>query len=280
MIATAAELEALADGYFYHSIDLPGLPTVHGAWDLRANVDAYLGGVDLKGKRVLEVGAANGFLSFHMERRGADVVPFDLSPDRLGDILAFPGLDRTSFENSYRQVVGGLNRAWWHAHRALGSSLSLRHATAYEIPADLPPVDITTFGSILLHLRDPYSALAAAARVTRERIIVTELFLPPFRSTSLLEGLVRHLPADDAARAKSHGMAFNPTANNDPSAWWSFSPGAIETLLFAVGFGRAKATLHRQIFRPNFAPWGPTALAGYGGTSDSEHLFTLVAERL
>jgi len=272
-------LAALADGYFYHSIDLPGLPTIDGAWDLRPNVDAYLGGVDLRGKRVLEVGAANGFLSFHMEGRGADVVPFDLSPDRLGDIMTFPGLDRESFEGKYREVVEGLNRAWWHARHAFGSALTLRHATAYEIPADLPPVDVTTFGSILLHLRDPYSALAAAARVTRERIIVTELLMPPFRTTTRLDGFVRRLPSHSATLARSHGMAFNPTRNHDPSAWWSFSPGAIEDLLSAVGFGRAKTTYHRQLFRPEFAPWGPTALRTYSGPTGSEHLFTLVAER-
>ncbi len=142
-----------------------------------------------------------------------------------------------------------------------------------------PPVDVTTFGSILLHLRDPYSALAAAARVTRERIIVTELLVPPFRTTTRLDGFVRRLPSHSATLARSHGMAFNPTRNHDPSAWWSFSPGAIEDLLSAVGFGRAKTTYHRQLFRPEFAPWGPTALRTYSGPTGSEHLFTLVAER-
>ena len=57
--------------YFYHSIDLPGRPPIVGAWDLRAGVDAYLGGISVAGKKVLEVGAANGFLSFHLEKRGA-----------------------------------------------------------------------------------------------------------------------------------------------------------------------------------------------------------------
>lgn len=279
MSTLPGRVEDLANGYFYHSIDLPGVPTIAGAWDLRPNVDAYLGGVDLKGKRVLEVGAANGFLSFHMEGRGADVVPYDLSPDRLGDIMSFPGLDRESFESRYRQVVEGLNRAWWHARSAFGSSLQLRHATAYAIPADLPPVDVTTFGSILLHLRDPYSALAAAARVTRERIIVTELFLPPFRTTTRLDGLVRRLPHHSATVARSRGMVFNPSNNHDPSAWWIFSPGAITDLLSAVGFGRATTTYHRQLFRPEFAPWGPKAIHSYTGPTVSEHLFTLVAER-
>lgn len=280
MITLADRLAALEDGYFYHSIDLPGLPTIHGAWDLRANVEAYLGGVDLRGKRVLEVGAANGFLSFHMGGQGADVVPFDLSPDRLGDIMTFPGLDRESFEGSYRRVVEGLNRAWWHARSAFGSSLTLRHATAYEIPADLPQVDVATFGSILLHLRDPYSALAAAARVTRERIIVTELFSPPFRTTSTAGGTSSNLRSAELSAAQASGMTFNPTQNQDPSAWWCFSPGAIESLLLSVGFGRVQTTFHSQLFRPGFAPWGPSGLERFAGSTESAQLFTIVAERL
>ena len=30
MTGTEAQIAALADGYFYHSIDLPGLPTIAG----------------------------------------------------------------------------------------------------------------------------------------------------------------------------------------------------------------------------------------------------------
>jgi SAM-dependent methyltransferase len=274
------QLAALSDGYFYHSIDLPGLPTIAGAWDLRPAVDSYLGGIDVAGKRVLEVGAANGFLSFHMERQGASVVPYDLSPDRLGDIMLFPGLDKGVFEAKYREVVTGLNRAWWHAQRAFGSSLALRHGTAYEIPEELGPVDITTFGSILLHLRDPYSALAAVARLTRERIVVTDLLNAPFCAEVSLERSTAMPARNEAQQAQSTGMIFNPTRNQDPSAWWSFSPGAIERLLLAVGFGRSRVTFHQQLFRPGFAPWGPAALDSFKGCTEPAPLFTVVAERL
>ncbi len=274
------QLATLADGYFYHSIDLPGLPTVHGAWDLRPNVDAYLGGVDLKGKRVLEVGAANGFLSFEMERRGAEVVPYDLSPDLLGDIMLPPGPGRDAFESQYRAVIGGLNRAWSHAQRAFGSTLTLHHGTAYAIPEEIGEVDVTIFGSILLHLRDPYSALASAARLTRSCIVVTDLFLPPFNSDSAIGGRLRRLPFASGGAARESGMIFNPTLNRDPCTWWSFSPGAILNLLAAVGFGRDRTTFHRQLFRPNFSPWGPTAALDYGTNTESLPLFTVVAARL
>lgn len=269
----------LDDGYFYHSIDLPGRPTIVGAWDLRENVQAYLGGVEVQGKKILEVGAANGFVSFHLEKHGAQVVPYDLSPERLGDIMRYPGLDQAAFEAEYRAVVTGLNKAWWHGHAAFASSLTLRHGTAYEIPEELGPVDVSIFGSILLHLRDPYSALASAARLTRERIVVTDLLNPPFRTTSRLDGIIRRLPPNAASLARCTGMVFNPTFNHDPCTWWSFSPGAIHQLLTAVGFARFTTSYHRQTFHPSFAPWGPTTLEQYKGPSERAYLFTVVAER-
>jgi hypothetical protein len=270
---------SLDDGYFYHSIDLPGRPTIVGAWDLRENVQAYLGGIEVAGKKVLEVGAANGFLTFHMEKRGAKVVPYDLSPDKLGDIMRYPGLDQVAFEAEYRAVVKGLNKAWEHARQAFGSSLTLRHGTAYEVPEDIGPVDVATFGSILLHLRDPYSALASAARLTRERIVVTELFNPPFRTTSRIDGVIRRIPRAAAELARCAGSIFNPTLNRDPCTWWNFSPGGIVRLLAPLGFSKIAVSYHRQRFRPGFPPWGPTTAEQYRGSTESAHLFTVVAER-
>jgi len=265
--------------YFYHSIDLPNHAPIVGAWDLRAGVFDYVGRIDVAGKKVLEVGAANGFLSFYLEGRGAEVVPYDLSPERLGDIMRYPGLDQAAFEAEYRSVVTGLNKAWWYGREATGSRLTLRHGTAYDIPADIGPVDVTTFGSILLHLRDPYSALASAARLTRERIVVTDLFNPPFRTTSRLDGLVRRFPPNAASEARCSGMLFNPTLNQDPCTWWSFSPGAIQRMLTAVGFKRCTTTYHRQMFHPGFAPWGPTAPDQYRGSRELAYLFTVIGER-
>ena len=66
---------------FYHSMDLPGMGTQIGAWDLRNCTDSYLGYQDVRDRRVVDVGAASGFLSFEMEKRGASVVAFDVSLD-------------------------------------------------------------------------------------------------------------------------------------------------------------------------------------------------------
>ena len=62
---------------FHHHMDLPGLKEVGKGWDLRETIDDYLGHFDFRGKRVLDVGTASGFLTFEMEKRGAEVVSFD-----------------------------------------------------------------------------------------------------------------------------------------------------------------------------------------------------------
>jgi hypothetical protein len=85
----------IASCYFYHRVELPGVGVVGGAWDLRETIDDYLAGFRFAGKRVLDVGAASGFPSFEMEmeRRGAEVVSFDMSPDGRWDIVPLAGMD-------------------------------------------------------------------------------------------------------------------------------------------------------------------------------------------
>ena len=86
-----------------------GLGTITGEWDLRANVRAYLGGVALQGKRVLEIGTASGFLCFAMERMGAEVISYDLSPAmfQLG-LKAFPATILGGLDAVLGSGVGGL----------------------------------------------------------------------------------------------------------------------------------------------------------------------------
>jgi len=267
------------DGFFYQSIDLPDLPTIMGQWDLRANVQAYLGGIALAGKRVLELGAANGYLSFYMERQGASVIPYDLSPNELADVMRYPGLNQAQFEAKCRSVVAGLNKAWWYGHDALASSLTLHHGTVYEIPEALGPFDVATFGSILQHLRDPYSALASAARITRERIVVTDLVRPPVGPRPRTVDSVSKWWAKASRTEDLSGMIFNPTLNADPCVWWSLSAEAVQPILAAVGFSKTTVTYHQQLANPGLVPWGATPVGEYKGVPQMANFFTIVAER-
>src|SRR5947208_14433682 len=81
---------SLDDCHFYHTMELPGWGLVLGDWDLRAGVDPLLGYQEFAGQRVLEVGPASGFMTFEMERRGAEVVSVELPDDPGWDFVPQP----------------------------------------------------------------------------------------------------------------------------------------------------------------------------------------------
>jgi SAM-dependent methyltransferase len=173
--AAPIDVTDIAECYFYHTMDVPGHGVLTGEWDLRGGVDDYLGHEDVAGKRVLEIGTASGFLCFEMERRGADVVAYDLSAAQSWDIVPYAGLDLAQELAQRRDHITRLNKSWWFNHRALGSRANVVYGTVYAIPASIGPIDLCTFGAILLHVRDPFLALQNAAALRPSTIVVTEL---------------------------------------------------------------------------------------------------------
>jgi 2-polyprenyl-3-methyl-5-hydroxy-6-metoxy-1,4-benzoquinol methylase len=83
-------VETLDECFFYHTMDLPKFGLVHGHWDLRGRFEEYVGGVEVSGKSVLDIGTATGFLSFEAEKRGATrVLSFDMSDVKHQTFLPF-----------------------------------------------------------------------------------------------------------------------------------------------------------------------------------------------
>ncbi len=228
---------ALCD--FYHSMDIPGYGPVQGMWDLRRDPDAYLGRVDFRGKRVLEVGTASGFLCFQMEKRGAEVVAYDLCEDYDWDIVPFAGSDQEAFQAERKQHIRRLNDGYWLAHRAFGSQARVVYGTVYAIPEAIDEVDIAIFGSVLLHLRDPILALQNALRLTRETVVVTELMWRHPLLVRLLGAL------------RGPYMAFLPDyrAGLPNETWWLFSPSIMQQILGMFGFEQTTTTYHHQFYQ-------------------------------
>jgi SAM-dependent methyltransferase len=246
--AQPRHVEDLSECYFYHTIDLPGYGVQHGEWDLRAGADAYLGHYSFAGKRVLEVGTANGFLCFHMESKGADVVAYDLSDRNMWDLVPFasPEFDYEAEVAKRKEHTRRINNAWWLAHRLLESKAKVVYGTAYEIPDGIGEVDVATFGSILEHLRDPFQALSRAARLVKDALIITDVPLEPEPLNHL--PMIQFVPRADSCR-------LNAT-------WWQLSPLAIAEFVRILGFPVIEATYHTQ--------------SGRAGTTV---LYTIVARR-
>ena len=251
-----AELRTVTDldeCYFYHSMEIPGYGLVEGPWDLRGGVDDYLGGVELAGKRVLEIGTASGFLCFTMEGRGADVVAYDLSPEQSWDVVPYARYDHGAFEADRREHLRKLNNGWWLAHRAHESSAKVVYGTVYEIPEEIGRVEVATFGNVLRHVRDPFLALEKALRLTTETVVVTE-------NPSL-----RYSVPQMALSALKPTMAFLPNFKRvqPRESWWHFTPAVIKQMVGALGFEDTEVTYH--------------ASSRYGGRR--KPLFTVVGRR-
>jgi O-methyltransferase len=219
----------LTDFVWYHAFELPDGTVLPGVWDLRGHESVYLGGVDLAGKRVLELGPATGYLTFAMERMGAEVVSFEAGFDVPIDTLPVRGQDL--FEDRQRvmqETVDSNHDAWWYLHRTLGSSAKFVQGNIYDMPGDLGTFDITVVGAILLHLREPWGALSQAAQRTTQTMVVTE----PLQ--------------DDLDPPEANIMRFSPSAEHHLTNWWSIYPGAVDSMLGRCGFGKTETTMHSQ----------------------------------
>src|SRR5262249_36621471 len=135
----------------------------------------YLGGVSFAGKRVLDVGTASGCLSFHMEREGAEVVSFDLSDAHCWDTVPYAGTDVLQSNRMSQANLRRINNSYWFCHRAYQSKNRVVYGTVYTIPRDIGPVDVAVYGSILLHLRDPFLALQTGLQLVKDTVIVADV---------------------------------------------------------------------------------------------------------
>jgi O-methyltransferase len=206
---------SIAECDWYHTFDLPNGGAIDGAWDIRGHEEAYLGGTQFNGKRVLEPGPASGYLTFHMERNGAEVVAFETGFDIPVDLLPIAGEATTEHQaHVMRTNINGVHNSWWYMHRLL--------------PGDFGRFDIAVFGAILLHLRDPWGAISEVASRTDERIVVTDLV------------------QDREAPLESNIMRFSPLAEENISNWWTIYPGAVVSMLRRLGFGKATISEHTQ----------------------------------
>jgi SAM-dependent methyltransferase len=249
LYARPRAVESVADCYFYHSMEIPGHGEVTGEWDLRGDEHRYLGGADLNGKRVLELGAASGFLTTYMERQGAEVVAYDLSEEHSWDVVPFAANDAARFGEIYREHLRKLNNGFWLNHRAQNLSARLVHGTVYTVPEAIGQVDVATFASILLHLRDPFLALQTSLRLVRDTVIVTDVY--PASEYHLVGDFV-DAPDSDVP------TPLPPEAHGQPKAtflpqfwdqaygdtWWHLSPETVRRWVGVLGFEKSEITYH------------------------------------
>jgi len=168
----------LSDCVFYHSMDLPISGSPEGHWDLRGRFDDYISRTPVRGKSVLDVGAASGFLSFEAEKRGANVISIDASTARQWDRVPFlnsmHALDYGAWVEKVEKYLDDIKRSYWLAHRELRSTNKVYYGNAYELPSELGTFDVVLVGQILVHLRDVVRALSSIAARCGDTLVIAE----------------------------------------------------------------------------------------------------------
>jgi tRNA (mo5U34)-methyltransferase len=206
------------DGW-YHTIELGPGTTTRGQYDHRPILSAYGIPRSLEGKRVLDVGTADGFFAFEMERRGAaEVVALDITSWDEVDVL--PGV-----EVGEREWTSAANFEFAHAARRS----SVRHVgcNVYDLSPEVAgEFDVVFCGSLLLHLQNPIKALCNIRSVTRALAIIETAHDPELeRSASVV-------PAARFGAREIEAAAGAPLGSNC-IYWWMNRAGLSEMLSYA-----------------------------------------------
>jgi len=195
---------------WYHTLDLGDGITTPGDYDHRPYLPYYGIPDNLAGKTVLDVGAASGFFSFEMERRGAQVTAVDLPAWFAHDFGPCYQPDKTVEEGARY-----LHSPFLLAKERLHSSVEKVEMSVYDLdPEKMGTFDLVFCGSMLLHITDPIRALWKLQSVTREVAIITTVISPEDSSKPMAE-FVGHHRGD---------------------AWWFPNRPCFEAMMQSAGF--------------------------------------------
>lgn len=202
---------------WYHTIELaPGVVTP-GEIDLREAAPRVL--PERIQDRALDVGAFDGFWTFEMEKRGAEVVAIDVDSIQSAE---WPPLHRERLERTAAEWGMELGKGFRIASEALGSNARRVISNVYDVTPEAigGPVDFVFSGAILLHLRNPVYALEQLwdCLVPGGEIRLLEPFSPWHTLTS---------PRKPAASFQAADSDFN---------WWVPNLAAIAAWLRAARF--------------------------------------------
>jgi len=171
-------LSALAGHDWWHVIDLPDGTSTPGGWDLRPTAER-IPWPDLRGARCLDVGTADGFWAFELERRGAAEV---VASDRPSP---FQSRARRRFEL---------------ARELRGSSVRYEECDVFEIAGSY---DVVFMGYVLQMVRDPIGALESIRQACTGHLLLLDTVSLP------LEAIPAPLARLDARHDGREWFVFN-----------------------------------------------------------------------
>jgi SAM-dependent methyltransferase len=214
---------AFEDCHFYHIHDVPGFGRTKGEWNLRS-VETYLGNVPLRGKRVLEIGPASGYLSFEMEKRGASVVAVEVTDSHGWDFVPYPAERMAAVLGDRAQGMRKLKDSWWFLHELNASKAKICYTDVYNLPDELGRFDIAVLAAVLLHVHSPLEVIAQCAR-RADTLVITDMLFKNLEGRPVMELIPTH---DNFAWGH----------------WWRFSSDLIIQFVRVLGYHNITLTTH------------------------------------
>jgi len=197
---------SLAEKNWFHSFRLPDGRRFEGHLsleELESRLSLMPIPMDLSRQRVLDIGAWDGWFSFEMERRGAEVV----------------ALDCVEVKN------------FLHIHKELGSKVDYRIADFQNIcPRTYGRFDIVLFLSVLYHLKHPLLALEKVCALTSDLAVVSSFITDDY--TRPAEELLREVPRMEFYETDELGGQMDN--------WFGPNLACLMALCRAAGFARVE----------------------------------------
>lgn len=158
---------------------------------------------DLTNKKVLDIGAWDGFFSFEFERRGAKVLSIDI-------------WDEAALSN------------FLFAREKLNSTVEYKKIDVHELNPGIGQFDIVFCAGVLYHLRYPLKALERIRTVTKGVLILETVTMIPFTHERF--PMIGFFPGDKEAIASGRqwGICATPTIS------W------LKEALYSAGFAKVE----------------------------------------
>ena len=204
--------------FWYHRIELPGGVTTSGINPLHA--PSYRIPADLTGKRVLDVGAWDGYWTFEALKRGAkEAVAVDDFSDYLGHLNPEDRHAWKSFDLC-REALG------YSEERCKRLEISIYDLTPEKLGGKF---DVVFFFGTLYHLRHPLLGLDKLSAVCDGQIFIESQICDDY---SPYRGFGQGYPGNQMV------AEFFPTTElaGNLTNWWAPSLRCLAGLLHAAGF--------------------------------------------